>query len=106
MRKKLKLLEKNKEKGKSGTCQTDWSNLTSHAPTTKETRIFEQKIKSRELETSLNFFKRIATSITTLAPQMIIISKEEEEVEILSQPIVEEQLEQAPEPRPVEEEEL
>ncbi len=37
---------------------------------------------------------------------MIIISKEEEEVEILSQPIVEEQLEQAPEPRPVEEEEL
>ncbi len=35
---------------------------------------------------------------------MIIISKEEEKVEILSQPTVEEQLEQAFEPRPVEEE--
>jgi len=33
---------------------------------------------------------------------MIIISKEEEEVEILSQLIVEEQLEQAPKPRLVE----
>jgi hypothetical protein len=37
---------------------------------------------------------------------MIIISKEEEELEILSQFIVEEQLEQAPEPRLVEKEKL
>jgi hypothetical protein len=37
---------------------------------------------------------------------VIIISKEEEEVEILSQLIVDKQLEQAPKPKPVEEEEL
>jgi hypothetical protein len=62
--------------------------------------------KNRELEATFNSLKRTTTSITTLTPQMIIISKEEEEVEILSQLIVEEQLEQAPKPRLVEKEEL
>jgi hypothetical protein len=45
-------------------------------------------------------------SIIALAPQVIVISNSEEEVEILPQPVVEEQLEQVPTPRPVEEEEL
>jgi regulatory protein YycH of two-component signal transduction system YycFG len=62
--------------------------------------------KNRELETTFNSFKKTTTSVTTLTPQMIFISKEEEEVEILSQLIVEKQLEQAPEPRLVEKEEL
>jgi hypothetical protein len=47
---------------------------------------------------------RTTTSTTTLAPQIIVISNLKEEVEILQQPIVEEQLEQVPAPRLVEKE--
>jgi hypothetical protein len=50
--------------------------LASHAPITKETRTFEQEQKNRELETTFNFLRRTTTSISTLTPQIIIISKE------------------------------
>ncbi len=79
--------------------------LASHAPTIDKTNFWARK-KSRELEVAFNFLWRTTTSIETLTPQVIIISKEEEEVEILSQLIVDKQLEQAPKPKPVEEEEL
>jgi hypothetical protein len=47
--------------------------LASCAPITKETRIFEPKQKSRELEeeleATLNFLKKTTTFIATSAPQ-------------------------------------
>ncbi len=84
--------------------------LASHAPTVKETIIFEQKQRSRELEeeleTKFDSLKKTTTSIATLAPQVIIISDLEEEVEIIPQQHVEEQPELVLASRPVEEEEL
>jgi hypothetical protein len=47
---------------------------------------------------------RTTTSTTTITPQVIVILDLEEEVEILQQPIIEEQPEQVLAPRPMEEE--
>ncbi len=70
--------------------------LASRAPIVEETRIFEQEQRSRELEeeleVALNFLKRTITFTATLAPQVIVILDLEEEVEIIPQPIIEEQL--------------
>jgi hypothetical protein len=71
-----------------------------------------KNIKSKELKEelkiALNFLRRTTTTITspTLTPQVIIISNSREEVEILFQPIVEEQSKQTFKPRPMEEIEL
>ncbi len=80
------------------------------APTIEETIIFEQEQRSRELkeelETTLNFLMKIITSATTPAPQILVISNSEEEVEIIPQFVVEEQTKQVSTSRPMEEKEL
>ncbi len=60
----------------------------------------------KELEAVFHFLKKITISIIAPTPQVIVISDLKEKVESLSQHVVEEQLEQAPTPRLVEEEEL
>jgi hypothetical protein len=59
-----------------------------------------------ELEATLNFLRRPTISIATLEPQVIIISNLKEEVEIIREPIVQEQPKLVHASRPREEEEL
>jgi hypothetical protein len=47
--------------------------LASHAPTKEDIHFLEQEQRSKELEATFNFLRR-TTIITTLAPQIIIIS--------------------------------
>ncbi len=80
------------------------------APTIEETIIFEQEQRSRELkeelEATFNFLTKTITSATTPAPQILVISNSEEEVEIIPQFVVEEQTKQVSTSRPMEEKEL
>ncbi len=70
--------------------------LASCTPTTKEIKVFEQKLKSKELEEelekTLNFLKKPTIFIAKPTPHVIVISNSKEEVEIRPQPIIEEQL--------------
>jgi hypothetical protein len=82
--------------------------VASREPTKEEIKIFEEEKKSRvleeELEVALKFFRKTTTSTTTTKPQVIVISNSNLEVEIISQPTVEEKTPQALESRPIEEE--
>jgi hypothetical protein len=78
--------------------------LVLHEPRTKELNFFEQEHKNKELKVTFIFLKRTTTSITTLESRVIVISNLEEKVEIVFQPIVEEQTTQALKSKLVEEE--
>jgi hypothetical protein len=83
--------------------------LVSRAPTVEEIRIFEQEQRSRELEdelkATLNFQRKTIIS-TTKPTHVIVISNLEEEVEVGSQPVIQEQLQSIFVLRLVEEKEL
>ncbi len=84
--------------------------LASCAPTVEEIRIFEQEQRSRELEeelkATLNFQRKTIISTTKPVPHVIVISNLEEEVEVGSQPVIQEQLQSIFVLRLVEEKEL
>lgn len=68
---------------------------------------FEQQERSKKLEeelkVALHFLMWTTTSIVALEPHVIVISDLEEEVEVISQPTVEEQPQLTPESNPLEE---
>jgi len=85
--------------------------LASHAPITKEIRIFEQEQRSRELEeelkATLNFLRKTTTFTTKPVPQVIVILDSEEEMEVgLQLLVLQEQPQLVPESRLVEEKKL